>query len=153
MSDKRPLCGRQKSSRPYPTPCDTVRCWCTRLIDIPTPTADETRETGLAERLVETHTLCMRLMYESYMSIPLIHCMRFIPARHRVKQAHSRRTACYRLPARPLHRSTCLLCPLCVAHLLTATRAWHSQVYSALPPASRPTRSRPASPSSHVYQL
>ena len=30
---------------------------------------------------------------------------------------------------------------------LTAARAWRLQVFSALPPASRPTRSRPASPS------
>ena len=55
ISDKRPFCGRQKSSRPSPTPCDTVRCRCTRLIDIPTPTADAKMETGqLAARLIET---------------------------------------------------------------------------------------------------
>ena len=31
-----------------------MRCWYTRVIDIPTPTADEKTDTGLAERLVKT---------------------------------------------------------------------------------------------------
>ena len=54
MSDKRPFYGRRKSSRPSPTPLDTVRFWCSRLIDVPTATADAKTETGLAARLVET---------------------------------------------------------------------------------------------------
>ena len=44
--------------------------WSARLIDIPTPTADEKTDTGLAERLVETANVFRlgyrpELLYES----------------------------------------------------------------------------------------
>jgi hypothetical protein len=38
----------------YSTVSDIVWCWASRLLDMPTATADAATETGLAERLVET---------------------------------------------------------------------------------------------------
>ena len=54
MKDNRPFHGQRKSSRPSPAPSDIMWCWGTRLIDMPTATADTVKVTGLVERLVET---------------------------------------------------------------------------------------------------